>query len=163
MFFNRLRFGTHYADLIMPAAQDYDFNPLFLFSVVRQESLFESFVRSSAAARGLMQIIPSTGETIARNLGWPENYTDDDLYRPTISIRFGVDYLHDQRNRFKGDLYAALAAYNGGPGNAMAWKALSGDDPDLFLEVIRFSETRSYIQRIYEIFSIYRRLYSRTM
>ena len=58
-YFNHLRFGTYYSDLIMPLAQKYGFHPLFLFSLIRQESLFESFVRSSADASGLMQIIPS--------------------------------------------------------------------------------------------------------
>jgi soluble lytic murein transglycosylase len=161
-YFNRLRFGTHFADLIIPYGQEYNFHPLFLFSLIRQESLFESFVRSSAAASGLMQIIPSTGEEIARNLGWPKDYTSSDLNRPIVNIRFGVEYLDTQRTRFKGDMYAALAAYNGGPGNAIAWKQLAPDDPDLFLEVIRFEETRLYIRRIYENFSIYRRIYNRT-
>jgi len=59
-----------------------------------------------------------------------------------------------------GHIYAALAAYNGGPGNAVIWKQLAGDDPDLFLEIVRFEETRDYIRNIYEIFVIYRRLYS---
>jgi len=58
-----------------------------------------------------------------------------------------------------GDLYAALAAYNGGPGNSQQWKQLSGDDPDLFLDSVRFEETRTYIQNIYEIYVIYKRLY----
>jgi len=58
-----------------------------------------------------------------------------------------------------GDLYAALAAYNGGPGNAMQWRQLSGEDPDLFLETVRFEETRNYIRNIYEIYVIYKRLY----
>jgi soluble lytic murein transglycosylase len=61
-----------------------------------------------------------------------------------------------------GDLYGALAAYNGGPGNAMTWKNLVPPDPDLYLEVIRFEETREYIKGIYEIFSIYKQLYDRT-
>jgi soluble lytic murein transglycosylase len=58
--------------------------------------------------------------------------------------------------------YAALAAYNGGPGNAIAWKELANGDPDLFLEVVRFEETRNYIRGISEIFSLYRRIYDRT-
>jgi len=58
------------------------------------------------------------------------------------------------------DLYAALAAYNAGPGNAAVWKELAGDDPDLLLEVVRFQETRNYIRYIYEIYTIYRTLYS---
>ena len=59
-----------------------------------------------------------------------------------------------------GDLYAALAAYNAGPGNASAWKELAPDDQDLLLETIRFQETRDYIRFIYEIYTIYRTLYS---
>jgi soluble lytic murein transglycosylase len=126
---------------------------------MRQESLFEGFVRSSAGARGLMQIIPSTGAEVASRLGWPEGYSDDDLYRPNINLRLGVEYLDRQMAFLGGDLYAALAAYNGGPGNANTWKGMAPDDPDLFLEVIRFDETRSYIMRIYEIFSIYEEIY----
>jgi soluble lytic murein transglycosylase len=162
LYFNHVRFGIYFENLILPTAQEYNFNPLFVFSVVRQESLFESFIRSSAAASGLMQIIPETGQEIASNLGWPENYTNDDLNRPYVNIRFGIDYLDSQRNTFKGDMYAALAAYNGGPGNALRWKNLAPEDEDLFVELIDFSETRDYIRRIYEIFSIYRRIYDRT-
>jgi soluble lytic murein transglycosylase len=159
---NRLRFGTYYSDLIFPAAKDYNFHPLFLFSVIRQESLFESFVRSSAAASGLMQVIPTTGDEIARELNWPADYTSDDLYRPVVSVRFGASYLNKQRKQADGDLYTALAAYNGGPGNAREWRKLAPDDPDLFLEVIRYPETRNYIRGIYENFSIYRKLYDRS-
>jgi soluble lytic murein transglycosylase len=162
VYFNHVRFGTYYRDLVLPAAEVYGFHPLFLFSVVRQESLFEGFVISSAGARGLMQIIPSTGESIAVNSGWPQGYTDEDLYRPMVSITMGANYLAKQRDFFNGDLFAALAAYNAGPGNAMVWIDLAGGDPDLFIEIIRFEETRNYIKGIYEVFSIYRRLYDRS-
>lgn len=161
-YFNHLRFGSYYRDLIIPIAQAYDFHPLFLFSVVRQESLFEGFVRSSAGARGLMQIMPATGESIAVNAGWPTGYTAEDLYRPKVSITFGADYLDSQRNFLDGDMLVALAAYNAGPGNAAIWWNLAEGDPDLFLEIIRYDETRNYIRGIYEVFAIYRRLYDRT-
>lgn len=159
-YFSHVRYGLYYPDLIIPNAQANGFDPLFMFSVVRQESLFEGFVRSSAGARGLMQIIPTTGGNIAVQLGWPLEYTEDDLYRPDVSVRFGIHYLGTNRGLLSGNLYAALAAYNGGPGNAVIWKQIAGDDPDLFLEVVRFEETRNYIRNIYEIFVIYRRLYS---
>ncbi len=162
VYFNHLRFGSYYRDLIIPIAQAYDFHPLFLFSVVRQESLFEGFVRSSAGARGLMQIMPATGEGIAVNAGWPPGYTAEDLYRPKVSITFGADYLDSQRNYFDGDMLAALAAYNAGPGNAAIWWNLADGDPDLFLEIIRYEETRNYVRGIYEVFGIYRRLYDRS-
>lgn len=161
-YLNRIRFGTYYGDLVMPLAQQYNFHPLFLFSLIRQESLFDGFVRSSAGANGLMQIIPSTGKGIAADLGWPDNYQQDDLSRPLVNLTFGVDYLDHQRAAFDGDLYSALAAYNGGPENARQWRLLAPDDPDLFLEVIRYAETRNYIRGIYELFSIYRMLYDRT-
>lgn len=161
VFFNHIRFGTYYSDLVIPVALQNKLHPLFLFSVIRQESAFEGFVRSSAGARGLMQIIPTTGEEIVNRLNWPEGYTAEDLYRPVVSLTLGADYLATWRDYFDGDPYAALAAYNGGPGNAIAWQQLAGDDPDLFVEVIRFEETRNYLRGIYEIFNIYRRIYER--
>ncbi|MBI5963025.1 MAG: transglycosylase SLT domain-containing protein, partial [Chloroflexi bacterium] len=158
-YFSHLRYGLYYSDLVIADAQTNGFDPLFIFSVIRQESLFEGFVSSGAGARGLMQIIPPTGAEITSRLGWPLNYTDKDLYRPNVSVRFGTHYLARNRDLLNGDIYAALAAYNGGPGNAQQWKSLSGDDPDLFLESVRFEETRNYIRNIYEIYVIYRRLY----
>ncbi|MCE7858435.1 MAG: hypothetical protein DPW18_17815 [Chloroflexi bacterium] len=159
-YFSHIRYGLYYPELVIPEAQKNGFDPLFIFSVIRQESLFEGFVSSGAGARGLMQIIPATGAQIASELGKPIGYTENDLYRPYVSILFGTYYLGKNRGLFNGDTYAALAAYNGGPGNALEWKQLAGDDPDLFLESIRFEETRNYIRFIYEIFVIYRRLYS---
>lgn len=160
-YFSHIRFGLYYDDLLLPLAQEYTFHPLFLYSVVRQESLFEGFVRSSAGANGLMQLVPATGAEMAGELGWPENYTAADLNRPIVNLRLGVHYLNKQRRLFDGDLYAALAAYNAGPGNAAQWKKLAPDDPDLFVEVIRYAETRDYIRRIYEIYNIYRQIYEK--
>ncbi|HLO30590.1 MAG TPA: tetratricopeptide repeat protein [Anaerolineales bacterium] len=161
-YFNHLRYGLYYHDLIISEAQRYGFDPLFLFSVVRQESLFEGFVSSTASAHGLMQIIAATGEEIAGELGWPPAYDSEDLFRPIVSVRFGAYYLGKNRDLLSGDLYSGLAAYNAGRGNVMAWRDLAGNDPDLLLEVIRFQETRDYIRAIYEIFSTYRTLYSPT-
>jgi soluble lytic murein transglycosylase len=107
-----------------------------------------------------MQIVAPTGAQLASELGKPINYTEEDLYRPYVSVLFGTHYLAKNRTLLNGDLYATLAAYNGGPGNAASWKELSGNDPDLFLESVRFEETRNYIRNIYEIFIVYRRLYS---
>ena len=159
VYFNHIRFGPYHGELILPAAVEYGFEGLLLLSVVRQESLFESAATSYAAARGLMQVIPSTGQSIAERLGWPPDYSSEDLYRPVVSVQFGSYYLGAQRDRFEGDLYAALAAYNAGPGNAILWKELAPDDPDLFLEVIRLNQPHQYIRTIYEVYAIYRNLY----
>ncbi|MBL8078368.1 MAG: tetratricopeptide repeat protein [Anaerolineales bacterium] len=158
-YFGYIRYGLYYSDLVLPNAQENGLDPLFLFSVIRQESLFEGFVNSNAGARGLMQIVPSTGAQIVSQVGWPVNYTEDDLYRPIVNVKFGSHYLATNLSYLNDDLYATLAAYNGGPGNASTWQELAGNDPDLYLESVRFEETRNYIRNIYEIYVIYKRLY----
>jgi soluble lytic murein transglycosylase len=129
---------------------------------MRQESLFEGFVTSPAGARGLMQVMPATGEEIFNQNGWPPGYTGEDLYRPLVSVTYGAYYLDRQRKSFEGNLNAVLAAYHGGPGNTSVWYPLASDDPDLLVEVIRIGTTRNYIRYIYEIFTIYRKLYEVT-
>ena len=159
-FFSRIRFGAYYLDWLLPIADDEGFSPLLVLSIIRQESAYEGFIRSTASARGLMQIMPDTGAQLADQLAWPEDYTIDDLNRPYVSLVFGTHYLRQQLNLFNGDLFAMLAAYNGGPGNTIAWKGfIESGDPDLFLEVIRIEETRNYIRLINEIYYIYRWLY----
>ncbi len=159
-YFNHVRYGLYYHDLIINESQSYGLDPLLVFSVIRQESLFEGFVKSTAGAHGLMQVIPATGEEIATDLNWPPNYNSDDLYRPNVSVRFGTYYLASKRDLLGGNLFGMLAAYNGGPGSALAWNELAGNDPDLLVEVIRFEETRNYLRNIYEIYGTYRAVYS---
>jgi len=162
VYFNHLRFGAYFQEIVLPAAQAYNLDPFFLYSVMRQESLFEGFVTSSAGARGLMQVITDTGDWIFNQNGWPPGYTGEDLYRPLVSVTYGAYYLDRQRKSFEGNLNAVLAAYNAGPGKASVWYPLAPDDPDLLVEVIRIEETRNYIRYIYEIFTIYRKLYEVT-
>jgi len=159
IYFNYIRFGAYYGDLILPEAEKHGLDGLYVLSLVRQESLFEGFAISYADARGLMQVIPPTGQDIANKLGWPPDYSAQDLYRPFVSVRFGTDYLAEQREYFDGDLVAALSAYNAGPGNTLIWKELATDDPDLFLEIVRFHQPQRYIRTIFEVFDIYSDLY----
>jgi soluble lytic murein transglycosylase len=154
----RLRFPVYYHDLVLPAAARHNLDPLLVFALIRQESLFEGFATSHAAAQGLMQIIPDTGQWIALQLDWP-NYRNSDVYRPYVNITFGTYYLRYVMDRLNGLPYAALAGYNGGPGNAAQWLSISGPDLDLFVQTITFDETRTYVRRIYEQYGIYRALY----
>ncbi|MBT3670639.1 MAG: transglycosylase SLT domain-containing protein [Chloroflexi bacterium] len=162
IYFNRLRFGLYFSELVLPTAETYSIDPLLLFSIMRQESLFEGFVTSSAGARGLMQIMPATGDTIFNFSGWPTNYTGQDLYRPLVSVNFGARYLSTYRDTYNGSIPVALASYNAGPGNAAAWINYADGDPDLYLEVIRFAETRNYLRGISEQYTIYKNLYQST-
>jgi len=158
-YFNHIRFGTYYSDVVLPVTQEYDYDPLLFYSIMRRESLFESFITSSAGAGGLMQIWPPTGEAVHNQTNWPPNYTEEDLYRPLVSVKYGAYILDELRRRFNDNWYAILAGYHAGPDNASIWLTIAPDDPDLFVEVIRFSDTRDYIRWVYELHDIYKNLY----
>jgi soluble lytic murein transglycosylase len=157
-YFNHIRFGPHFADILVPQAVRFGLDPLLLFALVRQESLFGVSAASAANAHGLMQLIPSTAESMADRLGMT-GLSLADLYRPVINVQLGSAYLALQRDSFGGNLFLALAAYNGGPGSAAFWNDLAGGDDDLLVEVVRYEETRNYIRRVYENYAIYRNLY----
>jgi soluble lytic murein transglycosylase len=130
-------------------------------ALVRQESFFRPDAESSAGALGLTQVIPSTADEIAEQLD-EADFTYVDLFRPNVSLRFGAHYLGSQLELFGGDISAALAAYNGGPGNALRWQEFAPDDPDLFLETISLSETRAYVELVLEHYARYRYAYGLT-
>ncbi|MCS6772850.1 MAG: transglycosylase SLT domain-containing protein [Anaerolineae bacterium] len=158
-FIARLIYPTYYADLVLRHSAEYALDPMLVFALIRQESLFEPFAISSAAASGLMQVIPLTGREIHSELNWPPNYDTADLQKPYVSVRFGTYYLAKQRTFFGGDLYAALAAYNGGPSNSRRWRQVSAGDPDLFFLNVTFDETRLYIRMVSANYAMYHALY----
>ncbi len=161
LWFNHIRFGMYFEEIVYEAAEDYQFDPLLLFSLIRQESFFEGFIISSAGAKGLMQLMPATGKEVSDLLKWPKNYQESDLYLPAINIRLGASYLARMRTYFQGDIFAALAAYNAGPGNVLKWEGKASNDPDLFLEIIPYEETQRYLKNIYTFYRIYENLYSK--
>ncbi len=162
VYFNRIRFGTYFDDLILPAAERIGVDPLILFSQVRLESIFEWYIGSTAGAQGLMQLMPGTARQMSTAVDWLTNYSDADIYRPNVNIELGTRYLQQQLKKFGSDnLYVALAAYNAGPSPADNWYRISGDDMDLFLEVIRFAETRNYILYVAEFVHLYEQIYAR--
>jgi soluble lytic murein transglycosylase len=155
----RLAYPLVYADLLSAEAGNRGLDPLLLAALIRQESLFEPSAESYAGARGLGQVMPATGQGIANGLGL-EGFVLDDLYRPSVSIRFGAFYLAVQMRRFNDQILVALAAYNGGPGNTLRWlESAASDDLDLFVEVITATQSRLYLQRVYEQYLIYEKLY----
>ena len=154
----RMRFPAYYIDLIRRQADERGIDPLLMLSLIRQESLFNTFATAAAGEKGLMQVIPPTAQYIAEQLGW-RDYQHKDLFRPYAGIAFGAFYIDEQLNRFDRNALVALAAYNAGPGRAYDWNALSGGDPDLFMTTITIDSTRHYVQFIYRNYNIYRALY----
>jgi soluble lytic murein transglycosylase len=132
-----------------------------LLSVMRQESAFDPAAISSAGARGLMQLMPATAKSVAKQNGMayqPDRLTLD----PDYNVRLGSAYLSSLLRDYGGSYVLALAAYNAGPGRVRQWIAEHGDprnpkvDAVDWVERISFSETRNYVQRIMETLAIYR-------
>jgi soluble lytic murein transglycosylase len=154
----RMRYPIYYLDAVQEVTDERGIDPLLMFSLIRHESLFDTYATAAAGEKGLTQVIPSTAEYIATQLQWP-NYQHSVLFRPYAGVAFGAFYLDEQLRRFDGHVIAALSGYNAGPGRAIDWLALSGGDPDLFISAITIDSTRLYVQRIYSAYNIYRALY----
>ena len=160
-YFNHIRYGIWFSDIVASVYETYDIHPFILYGLMRQESMYDPWITSSAGAQGLMQIMPATGLEIAKNLHWPPEYSDSDLNRALIAINFSGYYLSKQLNYFNRDYFYMLSSYNAGPGNTAGWVGLTKNDPDLFMETIRFEETRTYIKHVYEFSKMYERLYAK--
>ena len=133
---------------------------MLVSGVIRQESLFEARAVSRAGARGLMQLMLPTARQMARASGNVEPGSDD-LFRPEISVRYGTQYLRDKIAEFDGRVEVALAAYNAGEAKAREWAALlPAWDPDLYVELIGYAETRDYVRRVRYNQATYRALYA---
>jgi soluble lytic murein transglycosylase len=137
-----------------------------LAAVMREESRFQPEAVSSAAARGLAQLVLPTARRLARNLGWGEIRAED-LHRPEISIALGAAYLAELERRFAasgrpGDPRPwAVAAYNAGEDQAALWlRYCQTPEPEEFLAKVGFRETRSYLVRVLESQAQYMALYS---
>ncbi len=154
----RVAYPIVYKSLVSDAATQEKISPLLLLALVRQESFYDAHAGSPAGALGLTQVVPATGKQIAQSLG-TQGFTADDLYRPTVSLRFGADYLAQQLRAFQSDAYRALAAYNAGPGAASRAAKAAGTDEDLFVEDLEFGETRAYVKRVMENYARYRQIY----
>jgi len=158
-FLHRFIYPLHYPELISAAAEKYDIDPLFVCALIRQESMFEAQIASRANAQGLMQIIPSTGKYIAKELG-VEDFRLESLHSPKRSLDFGLWYLSDISSKNENRLPRALAGYNGGPGNIRRWTEMTvtGGD-DMLSEKITYRETRKYVKRILSHYLYYQQLW----
>ncbi len=156
----RVIYPLPFRSLILAEARDRDVDPFLAAGLIRQESMFQPAVRSGAGAIGLMQVIPETGETLARRLGVPR-FHDDMLTLPEINVLMGMTYLRDQLTEYDGRLPLVLGAYNAGPHRITRWSAFPefGDD-ERFAERIPFEETRDYVKIVQQNRKLYRALWA---
>jgi soluble lytic murein transglycosylase len=156
----RLAYPLPFTDLIRAEAAKHDLDPRLLAAIIRQESRFETGAASSAGAQGLMQVMPGTAQSIAQQLGWP-NFEPFQAYWPYVNVAFGAYYVQQWLRNFDDSVFTALAAYNGGPGNASAWHKWVPQDDDLLAALININETRTYVQAVWSNYEAYARLYPR--
>ncbi|MFN0181887.1 MAG: transglycosylase SLT domain-containing protein [Gemmatimonadales bacterium] len=153
-----LLYPLPFRDLLFAQARRSRASPYLVAGLIRQESLFDPEARSTADARGLMQVLPSVGEALAKPVGieWDPAL----LYQPDLNIDLGIRHLDEALGALEWK-ERALAAYNGGVDRVKRWRTIRGveHDPEIFVERIPFAETRDYVRRILANEAMYLALY----
>ena len=140
-------------------------DPALILSIIRQESEFDTSARSRVGAQGLMQLMPYTAKTVSKQakLGYSKSKLTTD---PEYNINLGSHYIAGLINLYKGSYPFATAAYNAGPKRVKYWKKINKDpqkkqiDYVDWIELIKFKETRNYVQRVLENYNVYRYILS---
>lgn len=150
-----------YRELVRLEAEEWGLDPFELAALIRQESAFVPGARSPAGALGLMQVIPGTGEDVARRVG-PDGFSAPLLLRAEVNLHLGSAFLSELHERFDGRDPMVLAAYNAGPSRVRRWESgfPEAEDPLRFTERIPYAETRAYVKRVVRNVHVYRWLYS---
>jgi soluble lytic murein transglycosylase len=147
-----LTLPLEHEDIIRQQAHEKGVDAALIAAVIDTESKFTN-AESSAGARGLMQITPEAAKDIARNSG-ATNFHTDDLSNPEINIKYGTYLLAERIESYGGNVAAALASYNAGPGPVEEW---GGDQ--LTVDQITYPETRAYVELVLERQKEYREKY----
>jgi soluble lytic murein transglycosylase len=143
---------------LIESSRENGLDPALVASLIRQESNFNPRATSPVGARGLMQLMPPVGRTLARSKGIA-GYTDESLYDPAINIKLGTTHLAALLRR-TSNLERVLAAYNAGESRVARWITKAGaSDPEIFTERIPFVETRDYVRAIVRNRAFYGMLY----
>jgi len=133
----------------------------FILSIIRQESEFDLSANSHAGAKGLMQLMPYTAKLVAKQAKLPyirSKLTTD----PEYNINLGSHYIAGLILNYEGAYPYAVAAYNAGPNRVKYWKKINKDPQKKqinyvdWIELIKFKETRNYVQRVLENYNVYR-------
>ncbi|ABY93426.1 Lytic transglycosylase, catalytic [Thermoanaerobacter pseudethanolicus ATCC 33223] len=158
-YFLKKIYPLKYQNYVVYYAKEYGVDPYLVFAVIKVESNFKSNAISSKNAIGLMQILPETGEWIAKKIGI-KNYSNNMLFEPKYNIQMGTWYLSYLLKNFNGNMQLAIAAYNGGSGNVDAWlkdKKFSKDGKQL--HAVPFPETNRYIKKVLAVYQMYKFIY----
>jgi soluble lytic murein transglycosylase len=150
----RLRYPRAYWNWVTAISARTGLEPYLLLAVARQESLFNPRARSASDARGLMQVLPTTADRLNG-----ASHLRIDLYDPQRNLELGALELRRLLDRFGGDLFRALAAYNAGQQAVDRWNARYSGDDDEWVENIEYKETRHYVKKVIAGLRQYRLIY----
>ena len=140
-------------------SQQNGLDPYLVASLIRQESEFNPTAVSRANAVGLMQLLPSVGRHVAKEIKL-KGFNASQLYTPSVNMQLGTRYFKSMVDKYGGQLEYALAAYNAGTDRVGDWLEQGKyRDPQEFVESIPFTETREYVQAILRNETLYQRLY----
>ena len=154
----RIFYPLRYEDELRRKARGQGLDPALVAGLILQESSFDAAAHSRAGARGLMQIMPSTGKGLARQRR--VRYRASALYDAETSLDFGTFYLRQLSDRFDGAAEKVLVGYNAGPHRVDKWTSLRPGVPEEeFIDTIPFTETRFYVRIVLTNREEYRRLY----
>jgi soluble lytic murein transglycosylase len=150
-------------DIIRQQAADKGLDPALIAGVIYTESRFRDQT-SHAGAKGLMQLLPSTADDIARKSGGTA-FVQGDLADPQVNISYGSFYLRYLLNHYGGNVVLAVAAYNAGEGKVDEWVFAARHRGENFDHTrhIPFPETRHYVQQVLEMRGKYREQYRREL
>ena len=154
------RYPLAYWETIQNKAREAELDPYLVVALIRQESLFDTRARSSAAALGLMQLLSTTATRMAKQLGLkpPSN---EKLFDPELNVVLGTHYLKNLMRRYSNNWFKAIAAYNAGEAAVDRWeKDIVTDDIEEFVERIPYLETRQYVKLVLRNHRIYKTLYT---
>lgn len=134
--------------------------PAYMWAITRQESVFNHEAQSRSGARGLMQLMPGTAREVAQKMGL--YYSPAKLNDAAYNLQLGSYYLATLVDQFSGSYVLATAGYNAGPGRSRQWMNERGhpgknvEEVVNWIEMIPYSETRNYVQRVLENLQVYR-------
>jgi soluble lytic murein transglycosylase len=155
----RLIYPVAARDTIVAESRNAGLDPALVAGLIRQESNFNPGARSPAGARGLMQVMPAVGKSIAPSAGIT-SWDPALLYDPGVNIEIGIRHLAPLLKR-QPNVARSLAAYNAGGSRVARWATKRGaDDPEIFTERIPFSETRDYVKSVLRNREFYQVLYA---
>lgn len=150
-------YKLEYSEYVKKYAKEYDVDKYLIFAIIKAESNFDQDAVSHREAKGLMQLMYSTAEEIAKKVNVDLN--EENILEPDININLGTKYISMLIQKY-GNINLALAAYNAGSGNVDGWiekGTLKEDGSDI--ENIPFTETNNYVRKILRDYEIYKKLY----